>query len=224
MPVHSASDPPRARPRLECGGGAETRSLWALDDLRPTQMTIGFHEVACKRQRWRAEGARDDPEFRGRPVPAVLGPGGRAFVLDRHHTLGALKAEGIERVAVSLLGRLDHLDPEAFWQAMDARGWCHPIDAAGVRKPCSAIPQQFEDLADDPFRSLAAALRRSGAYAKTAGPFSEFRWAAHLRQRLTAAQVRQDFSAALRVAQRLARAPAARNLPGAVGWEAARPA
>lgn len=190
-------------------------SLWPLDDLRPTQMTVGFQEVEYKRRRWCAQGARLDPELRARPVPAVVGPGGAAYVLDRHHTLCALKLEGVARVAVAVVSELDLLDRAAFWREMEARGWCRPIDVHGVRSSCDAVPQRFEDLADDPFRSLASALRRSGAYIKTDGPYSEFGWADHLRRHLTAEQVRQDFSAALTVAQGLARAPGARGLPGA---------
>jgi len=151
-----------------------TASLWALNDLRPTQMTVGFQEVEHKRRRWRAQRARLDPELWARPVPAVLGPGGAAYVLDRHHTLCALRLEGVVRVAVAVISQFDRLGRAAFWREMETRGWCHPVDAHGVRSSCDAIPPCFEDLADDPFRSLASALRRSGAYAKTDGPYSEF--------------------------------------------------
>ncbi len=211
FPSHCGEDRP---------AGAKTASpasLWALDDLRPTQMTVGFQEVEHKRRRWRAQGVRTDPELWARPVPAVLGPGGAAYVLDRHHTLCALRLEGVVRVAVAVVSELDRLGRAAFWREMEARGWRHPIDAHGVRSSCGAIPERFEDLADDPFRSLASALRRSGAYAKTDGPYSEFGWADHLRRHLTAEQVRRDFPAALRAAQALARAPAVRSLPGALG-------
>ncbi len=209
------------RPPSSCGEGRSDRalaaraaSLWALGDLRPTQMTIGFQEVEYKRRRWRAQGARRDPELWARPVPAVLGPGGAAYVLDRHHTLCALKLEGVTRVAVAVVSQFDRLGRAAFWREMETRGWRHSFDAQGEPSSWEAIPQRFEDLADDPFRSLASALRRSGAYAKTDGPYSEFGWADHLRRHLTAEQVRQDFPAALRTAQALARAPAARILPG----------
>lgn len=189
--------------------------LWNLDDLRPTQMTVGFREVEHKRQRWRTQVARLDPELWRRPVPAVLGPGGAAYVLDRHHTLCALKLEGATRVAVAIVSELDQLDRVAFWREMRDRGWCHPVDAWGVPSCCDAIPTRFEDLSDDPFRSLASALRRSGGYGKTDRPYSEFGWAAHLRRHFTAEQIRGDFPTALRAAQALARGPAARGLPGA---------
>ena len=46
------------------------------------------------------------------------------------------------------------------------------------------IPKSIEDMADDPFRSLAGALRRKGGYAKDTTPFSEFLWADFLRRRI----------------------------------------
>ncbi len=211
----TSAPPGRQIDRRERAAAPRAAALWTLDDLRPTQMSVGFREVEHKRRRWRAQVARLDPELWGRPVPAVLGPGGRAYVLDRHHTLCALKLEGATRVAVAIVSELDQLDRVAFWREMRDRGWCRPIDIHGVRSSFDTIPQRFEDLADDPFRSLASALRRSGAYVKTDGPYSEFGWADHLRRHLTAEQVRQDFSAALTVARRLARASGARSLPGA---------
>lgn len=194
------------------GAGRRDITRWALDDLRPTQMTVGWREVAEKRRRWRALPTADTWT---RPVPAVVGPGGAGFVLDRHHTLCALQAEGVGHVPVSILARLDHLSRADFWAAMRARNWCHPVDEDGRATSCSAIPDRFDRLADDPFRSLAAALRRRGAFGKTQGPYSEFRWADYLRRHLCVEAVRHDFDAALRAAEVLAKAAAARRLPGA---------
>jgi hypothetical protein len=73
------------------------------------------------------------------------------------------------------------------------------------------------DLADDPFRSLASTLRRSGGYAKTSGLFSEFQWAAYLRRHISSTKIRTGFSGALRIARTLAIQPAARSLPGWAG-------
>jgi hypothetical protein len=49
-----------------------------IDDLRPTQMTVGMREVAQKRQEWRERTDEGAGKFLGRHmVPAVLGPKGR---------------------------------------------------------------------------------------------------------------------------------------------------
>jgi hypothetical protein len=50
------------------------------------------------------------------------------------------------------------------WASSDKRMCC---PAAGMR--------------DDPYRSLAALVRKSGGYEKSTRPFSEFVWANHFR-------------------------------------------
>ena len=208
-PAGRRSSPARA-------AAAPVATLWSLEDLRPTQMTVGLREVERKRQRLRAPLESADRELWNRPVPVVLGPAGRAYALDRHHTLCALRQEGMTAVAVAVVSDLSRFDEIGFWREMQDRGWCHPVDDKGVRTSCKAMPTRFEDLSDDPFRSLASALRRSGGYAKSVGLYSEFGWAAYLRRHLAVEQVRRDFPSALRAAQVLARAPGARTLPGAL--------
>jgi hypothetical protein len=72
-------------------------------------------------------------------------------------------------------------------------------------------------LIDDPFRSLAGALRRVGGYAKEVLPFSEFLWADFLRRRMRRKDVERDFAAAVEQALALARSEAADYLPGWCG-------
>ncbi|WP_457836129.1 ParB-like protein, partial [Staphylococcus aureus] len=73
--------------------------------------------------------------------------------------------EGVEDVLVSVIARLDHLPKKRFLAFMDAHNWLHPYDAAGKRRDFDALPRRIEDLADDPYRSLAGAVRRAGGYA-----------------------------------------------------------
>ena len=187
---------------------------WQIGDLRPTQMTVGFSEVARKRHRWRSETILPGTPSWARQTPVALGPDSVAYALDRHHALCALFAEGVTRVPVVIAEDLSHLDEETFWRELMTRGWCYPFDAQGVQHSWRAIPRRFGDLADDPFRSLASALRRSGGYDKTDGLFSEFRWAAYLRNHLSPDALESDFPGALRAARSLAAQPAARALPG----------
>lgn len=93
----------------------------------------------------------------------------------------------------------------------------HPYGADGRRRPFSAIPATLDALRDDPFRSLASALRRAGGFTKKATPFSEFAWADFLRGRISPAALALDFDAALQQALRLTGTAAARDLPG---WRA----
>ena len=187
-----------------------------ISDLRPTQITVGMHEVRAKRESWQAK--KDKSEFLGRHmIPVILGPKERPYVLDQHHLARALHDEGQKHVLVSVVTDLHTLDREAFWIFLDNRGWCHPYDQRGVRCGFADIPKSVANLRDDPFRSLAGELRKAGGFAKDTTPFSEFLWADFLRRRIKRASVKRDFDTALGEAMKLAKSPDARFLPGWCG-------
>ncbi len=176
-----------------------------MRELHPTQMTVGYREVAERRRLRRAAAAAGDGAFPNLIVPVVLGPGGRSYILDRHHELCARAVEGVADVQVAVVDDLRRLELVGFWRTLDRRGWCRPQDADGQRQDYSYIPTTIEGLADDPFRSLARALRRAGGYVKNKAPFSDFLWADFLRGRVPRTLVDDDFEAALREALELAR-------------------
>src|SRR3954462_8709693 len=95
-----------------------------------------------------------------------------------------------------------------------------PFDRQGKRRPFDPMPTNVLALEDDPFRSLAGALRRRGVYAKTGTPHADFAWADFLRRQIRSANLVQDFEATLDEAERLIRAwPRALRLPGLCGIE-----
>ena len=77
--------------------------------------------------------------------------------------------------------------------------------------------KSIKDLIDDPFRSLAGALRRIGGFAKDTTLFSEFLWADFLRRRMKRKAVERDFQAALKQALKFAKSKDADYLPGWCG-------
>lgn len=87
----------------------------------------------------------------------------------------------------------------------------------GVRRDFSVRPKKLKRLPDDPYRGLAAAVRRAGDYPKDVTPFSEFLWADFLRRRLPAALLRDAPDAALKHAKRLVEKRDAANLPDRSG-------
>ena len=186
--------------------------------LRPTQITVGMREVAAKRKAWRTRSGDQGGEFLGRHmIPVILGPKDRHYVIDHHHLARALLDEGVESVLVTVVARLDRLDHDAFWFVLDNRGWTHPFDEHGKRRDYADIPHSIEALKDDPFRSLAGELRRTGGFAKETTPFSEFLWADFLRRRIKRSQVEEQFDKALELATALAKGPDADYLPGWCG-------
>lgn len=185
--------------------------------LRPTQVTVGFREVAEKRRRWRTHDAHKKAAFLGsHMIPVLLGPKKHPYVIDHHHLARALHEEGVESVLVTVVADLHKLSKDAFWTVAD-KAWVHPYDAKGVRVGFSEIPKKISALADDPYRSLAGELRRAGGFAKDTTPFSEFLWADFLRRKVKPRLVADDFSAALERALRFAKSPEAGYLPGWCG-------
>ena len=189
-----------------------------LEELRPTQITVGFREVKLKRKQWREQAGDKGSEFLGRHMtPVVWGPKERHYVIDHHHLCRALVDEGVRDILVNVVADLRALPIQSFWVYLDNRGWCHPYDDAGVRQDFAAIPKSLAGMTDDPYRSLAGALRRAGGYAKEETPFSEFIWADFLRRRIRPKVLESDFSAALTKALTLAKADDAKYLPGWCG-------
>ena len=189
-----------------------------LAELRPTQITVGFREVAAKRRRFAELSARAGDKFLGRHmIPTVLGPKGRHYVIDNHHLARALHEDEVEAILVSVVADLRALSKASFWRFLDNRGWCHPYDSQGERLGFDAIPNRIAKLKDDPYRSLAGELRHAGGYAKDLTPFSEFLWADFLRSRIKPTVVTEDFDAAVARALTLARSRDAAFLPGWCG-------
>jgi hypothetical protein len=192
-----------------------------IAELKPTQITVGFHEVEEKRKRFREMNAASGDSFIGRHmIPSVLGPKKRHYIIDNHHLACALHREGVEAVLVTVVADLSALGKTSFWTFMDNKTWCHPYDAEGRRTDFDKIPASIDDLEDDPYRSLAGDLRHAGGYAKDMTPFSEFLWADFLRHRIKAKSIEKDYAKALARSVDLAKAPDAAFLPG---WCGAQP-
>ena len=189
--------------------------LAAIADLLPTQVTIGMREVDIKRKRWREKNGEQATRFlNSHSVPVILGPGNRHYILDRHHLIRALFDEGLTDLPIRIVADVGELSHKQFWIELENRGWTHPFDDEGQRYDYSDIPKSVSDLIDDPFRSLAGALKRGGGYSKDKSPFSEFRWADFLRTKIERKIVERDFDHALSLAMNLAVSQDAMALPG----------
>jgi hypothetical protein len=192
--------------------------LTPINELRPTQITVGMREVKEKRRRWRKEHGVKAGEFlASHMIPVVLGPKERRYVTDHHHLALALRDEGVKNVVTTVILDLSHLELEAFWVVLDNRGLTHPFDQHGKRRSYRDIPHSVDELVDDPYRSLAGELRWVGGYAKDTAPFSEFQWADFLRRNIDREKIKTHFKRALDEARKLARSKQAGYLPGWCG-------
>lgn len=134
-----------------------------IADLAPTQVAVGMREVDFKRRRWRSRHCREGAIYlETRRFPVVLGPDTRHYLLDGHHLALALNHEGIRAVPVSIVANMRGLPLATFWTTLEGRNWTHPFDDEGRRRPYDDMPKSVDGLVDDPFRSLAGALKRAG--------------------------------------------------------------
>jgi hypothetical protein len=79
----------------------------AIDDLRPTQITVGMREVEAMRKTWRTRQGDKGAEFLGRHmIPVIVGPKDRYYIIDHHHLTRALHEEGVEKVLVTVVANL----------------------------------------------------------------------------------------------------------------------
>jgi hypothetical protein len=187
--------------------------------LRPTQITVGMREVKAKRKSWREHPDRKKADFLGNHlIPVIWGPKEEYYVIDHHHLTLALHQEGVKQIATTVVADLRRLPREAFWVFLDNRGWIHPFDEHGRRRGYDEVPKRIPALVDDPYRSLAGELRKSGGYSKETTPFCEFLWADYLRRRLKRKLLVDDFPNALVRALKLAKSSDADFLPGWCGF------
>lgn len=190
-----------------------------IDELRPTQITVGMIEVEEKRREIVGL-MQDRPNHLAKyildhAIPAVAGLDGRYFIVDHHHLGRALLEAGVTSGPFQVIGDLSTLDPQKFWPEMERRNWVHPYDEHGCRRDFSQMPLHLNDLRNDPYRSLAGFVRRAGGYDKTPAPFAEFLWADYFRTRIAPADlVEPQFDATVQRAAVLAHDPAAAHLPG----------
>jgi hypothetical protein len=190
----------------------------ALRSLRPTQLTVGLRKVAEKRSELKAISARKrQAHMAAQLYPAVKGPDGVFYIIDHHHEALAALQEKADHVSVGIVSDLSHLTQDAFWVYLDHRSWVHCYDEHGVRRSFNRVPKRFEDMADDPYRSLSASVLEEGGFSKPDEPFFEFLWANHFRTHISASSVEKHYARAVAEAVRLARSRKSRFLPGWAG-------
>ena len=120
----------------------------------------------------------------------VIGPGGRVYLTDGHHTLTSFwEAPGGgpgTHIRLKVTGNLSMLEPEAFWREMKDRGWTWLQDANGKPVDPQQLPTSLglTQFANDPYRGVLYFVRDVGYGQDDNSPaFQEFYWAQWLRAR-----------------------------------------
>jgi hypothetical protein len=213
-PAAFAHSLPRCAPTMRSG----TACRIAVRDVHPTQLTFGAQEVDERAGKIRRMDRDELADYlHDHVAPIAYGPGGRAYLTDRHHLALALAdARGdASELEAEVAANWRDLDADDFWAAMDGAGYLWLLDACGQGPhPVSDLPASVHGLVDDPLRSLAWLVREEGGYDDTDAMHAEFLWTEFFRAHLDPADVEADWDRAVRDGVRLARSRAASDLPG----------
>lgn len=176
--------------------------------LRPTQFSIGLEEVDAKVHKLLKMTVRQRKKFQeDKSIPCVLGPGKELFMVDHHHAARACWEVGLKKVNVKVIADFSKMSVAKFWHTMVEKKWVYLYDQFGTFRNFQhdMLPQDVRGLADNPYRSLAWAVKEAGGFAKSEVPFFEFKWANLFREKIEVKLVRNDFDLATRKAIKLAK-------------------
>ncbi len=188
-------------------------------DLRPTQLTVGMKEVDFRLKRLKGMKSHELEKYLSeRPIPVVLAPNDRTYLIDHHHLARACWEAGLDEIHVEVKADFSRQSFSELWEHMRKNHWIFPYDqwGNGPHDPVQ-LPHSVKCMADDPYRSLAWRVREEGGYEKVAVPFSEFRWATFFRKEVKKHPVFDHFEEAVTEALELCRTTAAKDLPGFIG-------
>jgi hypothetical protein len=208
--------------------------LCELSSLHPTQTSVGMAEVRIK-----AEKLRDELQRRGersflkyllkhdKEEPVIIGPGGVFYITDHHHLARALYDLDQSHTYCIIVDNLSDERVDDFWKSMAENNEVYLKDQNGKEITPSELPTSIKDLSDDPFRSLAGAVRESCGFEKDAKASSgedyvEFQWADYLRTHwpqtgIAAEDIDSNFDTAIGAALHLTAQKDAMSLPSYTG-------
>jgi hypothetical protein len=210
-----------------CGASSKKGDLCTCKvlELRPTQFAVGMIAVKNKETELASKSGPKLSAYQHKhPAPVVKGPDGALFVTDHHHLALAMADRGIETTFCQLEADYSGLDTGSFWATMAAQRWVYLYDENGKGPGSPAdLPRTVEGLKDDPYRSLASAVRDNGGFAKVSTRFAEFEWANYFRSSgISVADIQGNFKKSVKEASAIAMKREACSLPGYMGPSSCR--
>jgi len=208
--------------------------LCKLSDLHPTQASVGMAEVRIKAGKLKDEIQRQsEHDFlkylvkHNKEEPVIVGPGGIFYITDHHHLARALYEIGAYTTYCIIVDNLSDAKAEDFWKHLKVNNEVYLEDQNGTPIKPNDLPTSVKNLKNDPFRSLAGAVRESCGFKKgdtssSSQDYLEFQWADYLRAHwgptgLATSDIDREFDSATNAALHLAVETAAASLPGYTG-------
>jgi hypothetical protein len=201
--------------------------LVKLDNIRPTQFTVGVDAIIAKAKRLREIFKEVNGSYKlrthlqNKAAPAILGPDKKYYIVDHHHLARAIMRAipSYNQYYVYLEKDYSNLDQDQFYQKMIKNGHVYLYKFGQGPHPITSLPGKLSLLQNDNYRSLALFLRETDAFKKTPVSFSEFSWANYLRDKI---KIKRDSKGKISLktiskAFSICRDKKASHLPGYIG-------
>jgi hypothetical protein len=186
-----------------------------LKRLRPTQATVGFIQVQSEAEDMSTYGkGKLRKTVLKKPIPVVVSPDKKLWVIDHHHQACALWTLGFDLMVVEVKAKYLKATPAAFWSAMRRNKWLHLYDEHGkALSDYTRLPEHMRDLGDNIYQSVAWAVKNNFGYTKSSVAVSDFQWPDFFRSKL-GKEPNLTFRELVKRSMKLAQSTAAEGLPG----------
>ena len=192
-----------------------------IKKLVPTQSVVGKYEIGLKVEKLLSKTDEELQEYvLNKVISVVEGPDGNFYVVDGHHSILAFRTLGITAVQVKILQQFPKkMSMKKFWKTMENKKWVY-LKRWGMSIRPKELPRSFDQLEDDPYRSLAWMTRQKNAFANLNIPFQEFYFADLLRDKMNSVILDsdEDYQKALLVAMLFVASEEAKDLPGFIPY------
>lgn len=168
-----------------------------LSQIAPTQMNVGLLAIEHRAAKI-LEKARENKlqnYIDKRKAPAIKGPDGRYYIIDRHHLASSLYYSAVSYDKKRLLVEQRHdqstLKKKAFLNWMNENDYLYLKDN-GVLKSPKDLPGQISKLTNDSHRGLIWLARKTDHLYKPddAPPYFDFHMAEKVREHIDLSEVR----------------------------------
>jgi hypothetical protein len=196
-----------------------------FDQIHPTQFVLGKLSIISKTSKIEKMDAKGKIEqyLKKKSAPAIIGPDGLYYIIDRHHTSYSILNSKIQnrykKLYLKVIQNWSNLSYSEFAKKMVAYKYVWLRDENHIVRKFSELPKHINNLEDDPYRSLAWLVRENGGFEKKDFSFQEFYWAMFFKTQgiKLSSSDEQAVKAVLKQAVRLAKSSKASHLPGFKG-------
>lgn len=196
-------------------------ALSALEEIHPTQFDYGLPRIKFLKNKFKE---MDQEQLQAyldqKPIPYVLGPDQRKYIIDHHHLSLALHEHLAQNprdelvVSFKQVEDYSRLTRSQFWQKMQQNKYVY-AKRKGVSLGVETLPSHISELKKDFYRGMAWVLIKADIIEKSPQPFAEFLWADQMRAHSRLDQTKWNLESIVEVFESMKSSPEKfEHLPG----------